>query len=151
MDFAHCLVFSLDSQSTQHWVSSYVLFIIIICTYIDNNYCFLTGNFVQRPENVTVYLILGSVASFTCEIDLGDSDGILWYATEANTPYSLLPAEYGAVTRTYDLPNNILSSTLTINALETTNNTRVLCRGIRFTGQDIFSTAYMTIYKVIIK
>ncbi len=95
---------------------------------------------------MTVYL--GSVASFTCEIDLGDYDGILWYATEANTPYSLLPAEYGAVTRTYDLPNNILSSTLTINALETTNNTRVLCRGIRFTGQDIFSTAYMRVVEL---
>ncbi len=92
---------------------------------------------------MTVYL--GSVASFTCEIDLGDYDGIFWYATEENTPHYVLPAEYGAGARTYDLPNNILSSTLTINARETTNNTRVLCKGDRVSGQDIFSTAYMTI------
>lgn len=97
---------------------------------------------------MTVYL--RSVATFTCQIDLGDYDGIFWYATEENTPHHLLPPEYGAVTRTYDLPNNILSSTLTINARETTNNTKVLCKGDRGVGVDIFSTAYMIIQGTII-
>ncbi len=88
---------------------------------------------------------LWSVATFICEIDLDEYDGILWYATEANTLYNVLPAEYGAVVRTYDLENNILCSILTINAQETNNNTRVLCKGDRIRGKDIFSIAYMMV------
>ncbi len=111
--------------------------------HISESQAAMPGDFIKCPENVTAYS--GSVASFTCEIDLTDYDGIFWYATEENTPHYVLPPEYGAIARTRDFPNNLLSSNLTINALKGADNMKVMCKGDRVFGQDIFSIAYMKV------
>ena len=104
----------------------------------------INAGFVTAPESTTVYL--GEEASFVCAINLNEYSTVLWYVTEDYTLHYLLPPVYGAHTSSKQLPNNLMSSVLTISAHETTNNTLVVCRGNARNGQDIYSAdSYMKI------
>ena len=99
---------------------------------------------MESPQNKTVYL--GEEGSFTCIVDLAEFSAIFWYVTEDYILHYRLPSVYGAHTIVKDLPNNQLSSTLTISALDNrTNNSLVVCRGDLKNAKDIYREAYLII------
>ena len=94
---------------------------------------------LTAPQSTTIYQ--GEEASFTCVVNLNEYRTVFWYVTEDHAPYYLLPPVYGAHASVVYLPNDLLSSVLTVTAHETANNTLVICRGNARNGQDIYSTA----------